>query len=61
MPQQDHTEWMQRIMQWKEENPFLQKDGGCGVTPQLVMETLGELVQGISFNNARDYFGIPIE
>ncbi|MDY2872811.1 MAG: glucuronate isomerase, partial [Eubacteriales bacterium] len=25
------------------------------------METLGELVQGISFNNARDYFGIPIE
>lgn len=43
MPQQDHTEWMRRIMQWKEENPFLQKDGGCGVTPQLVMETLGEL------------------
>ena len=25
------------------------------------MEALGELVQGISFNNARDYFGIPIE
>lgn len=25
------------------------------------MDTLGELVQGICFNNARDYFGIPVE
>ena len=43
MGQQNHAEWMQKIVKWKEENPLLQKDTQGGVTPQFVMETLGNL------------------
>lgn len=43
IPQQNHSEWMNKIYGWKEKNPFLKKDDGMYVTPQYVMETLGRL------------------
>ncbi|HEX3016549.1 MAG TPA: biosynthetic-type acetolactate synthase large subunit [Caproicibacter sp.] len=46
LPQQDHSDWMQKAMSWKRDYPLKQTGAPDEVLPQDVLETLTRLTDG---------------